>query len=192
MHQMQTGSPDSAELASALAAGVETAFADLVRATQDDVFSGALRLTGNRADAEDVTQETYVRAFHALMHYTTGRIEALRLRGWLWTIAANLCRNRARSRARHPQTELPGTLQDAGGGPEQHAVAADERSLLADHVSMLPWQMRLAVVLRHVVGLTYAEIADALDRPVGTVKADVHRGLARLRQTLEEAQWTTD
>ncbi len=183
---------DSVELAAALAANIDTAFLDLVHATQDDIFSGALRLTGNWADAEDVTQETYTKAYHALGQYTADRTKALHLREWLWTIAANLCRNRIRSRRRHPEAPLPATLQAKGPGPEQQAVAADELSLLAGHLLKLPWQMRLAVVLRHVVGLTYAEIAEALDRPLGTVKADVHRGLAHLRNNLEETQWTTN
>ncbi len=186
------GHQDLGELAAALAADVGAAFPDLVRATQDDIFSGAIRLTGNRPDAEDVTQETFVRAYRALDGYSTDRIMALRLRAWLWTIAVNLCRNRARTRARHPETPLPETLHATDAGPEHDAIAADERSTLAGHLSTLPWQMRLAVALRHVVGLTYTEIAKALDRPVGTVKADVHRGLARLRHDLEEAQWTTD
>ena len=81
---------------------------------------------------------------------------------------------------------------DTRPGPERQTMASDERSRLVTHLSALPWPMRLAVVLHHVVGLPYAEIADALARPVGTVKADVHRGLARLRDTMEEAQWMTD
>ena len=194
MSNRQTGHRDASALTAALAADVDAAFEDLVRATQDDLFSGALRLTGSRADAEELTQETFVRAYDALRGYSTARIRDLKVRAWLWTIAANLCRNRARSRSRRPEVPLPEAPQatDPRPGPERQTMASDERSRLVAHLSALPWPMRLAVVLRHIVGLPYAEIADALERPVGTVKADVHRGLARLRDTMEEAQWMTD
>ena len=181
---------DIESLPAALAAHLNRAFPDLVRALQDDVFSGALRMTGNRSDAEEITQETFVRAYRALGDYPAGRIGDLRLRGWVWTIAANLCRNRARARRRRPEEALPDAapVLDTGPGPEQLALGALERERLAAHLGALSWPMRSAVVLRHVVGLGYEEIAAVLERPAGTVKADVHRGLGRLRDSLEEEQ----
>ncbi|MCB2222734.1 MAG: RNA polymerase sigma factor [Actinobacteria bacterium] len=178
-------------LTAALAADLDGAFPDLVRLLQDDLFSGALRLTGGWADAEDVAQEAFVRAYRALQGYPPERIRALRLRGWMWTIALNLCRNRARSRARRPETALGEGVEppDTGVGPEQAALDADGSGRLGALVAGLPWAQRRGVVLRHVVGLSYEEIAAAVERPVGTVKADVHRGLARLRAAVgtEEA-----
>jgi len=181
---------DIESLPNALAADLDRAFPDLVRALQDDVFSGTLRMTGNRFDAEEITQEAFVNAYRALGGYSAGRIRDLRLRGWVWTIAANLCRNRARSLGRRPEeTRLPAVpVPDAAPGPEQLALGALERERLAAHLGALSWPMRSAVVLRHVVGLGYEEIAAALERPTGTVKADVHRGLERLRNTLQEEQ----
>jgi len=174
-------------LPAALAADLEGVFPHLVRMVQDDVFSGALRMTGNRADAEDITQEALVRAYRALSGYPAARIRDLRVRGWVWTIAANLCRNRARSRARKPEAGLPDgmPIADTAPGPEQMVMALDGGERLAAQVATLPWAQREAVVLRHVVGLGYAEIAAALDRPVGTVKADVHRALAKLREMVQ-------
>jgi RNA polymerase sigma-70 factor (ECF subfamily) len=179
--------PDLASLPAALAADLDRAFPDLVRALQDDVFSGALRLTGNRADAEEVTQEAFVRAYRALSGYPAERILGLRVRGWVWTIAANLCRNLHRSHRRRPQAPLEAASPppDSDPGPEQQALGTLERDRLAAYLAELPWPMRAAVVLRHVVGLGYREIAAALERPTGTVKADVHRGLERLRTALE-------
>jgi RNA polymerase sigma factor (sigma-70 family) len=175
-------------LAAALADDLDTAFPRLVAALQDGIFSGVLRLTGNRADAEEVTQEAFVRAYRALAGYPPDRIRGLRLREWAWTIALNLCRNRARSRRRHPEESWDGwaAAPDPAPGPEQEALADAERELLARYLARLPWPLRAAVVLRHVAGLPYAEVAAALGRPVGTVKSDVHRGLQALRQALEE------
>ena len=177
-------------LPAALAADRDAAFPHLVRALIDGVYSGALRLTGSRADAEDVTQEAFLRAYRALGAYPPGRIRELRPREWVWTIALNLCRSRARSAARHPGAALdPAALPpDPDPGPEQEALAAAGGEVLAAHLARLPWAQRAAVVLRHVNGLPYAEVAAALGRPIGTVKADVHRGLRQLRALLEEEQ----
>jgi len=179
-----------AELPAALAADRDAAFPHLVRALIDGVYSGALRLTGSRADAEDVAQEAFLRAYRALGTYEAARIRELRLREWVWAIAANLCRNRARSARRHPEEALPAEapVPDTAPGPEAEAVAAVENQVLAEQLARLPWAQRSAVVLRHVTGLPYAEIAASLGRPVGTVKADVHRGLQQLSTLLEEAR----
>ena len=91
-----------------LAADRDSAFPDLVRHLQDGVYSGVLQFSRNRQDAEDVTQETFVRVYQALGSYDADRIRNLRLRAWVWTIALNLCRNRARSVARRPEAPLVG------------------------------------------------------------------------------------
>ena len=177
-----------AELPAALAADRDAAFPHLVRALIDGIYSGAVRLTGSRADAEDVTQEAFLRAYRALGTYPPERIRELRLREWVWAIAANLCRNRGRSARRHPEEALPAgaAVADPAPGPDAEAVAAAEGERLAALVAHLPWAQRAAVVLRHVTGLSYSEVAAALGRPVGTVQADVHRGLQQLRSLLEE------
>jgi RNA polymerase sigma-70 factor (ECF subfamily) len=175
-------------LTAALADDLDGAFPRLVRALQDGVFAGVLRLTGSRSDAEEVTQEAFVRAYRALGGYSPDRIRDLHLREWVWTIALNLSRNRGRARRRHPEEPLeawPAT-PDPAPGPEQEALAGAEWERLARHLARLPWPVRAAVVLRHVSGLSYAEVAATLGRPIGTVKSDVHRGLQRLRQSLEE------
>ena len=171
-------------LTTALAADLDRAFPDLVALLQNDLFSGILRMTGNRADAEDLAQETFIRAYRALQGYPPKRIRQLRLRGWLWTIAINLCRNRARRRSRKPESSFPAGFEpkDRATGPEQAILDLDGGHRLGAAVAELPSAQRDAVVLRHVIGLPYNEIAEAMERPVGTVKADVHRALARLRQ----------
>lgn len=173
-------------LAEALADDLDAAFPDLVRTVQDGVFSGCLRMLGNRHDAEEVAQEAFLRAYRALQGYGPERIRSLRLEGWVWTIAANLCRNRYRSRSRKPTAPLVAEPADAAMGPAESAENSEIGARLARLLTDLSWPMRSAVVLRHVVGLDYDSISAALERPVGTVKADVHRGLARLRARLTE------
>lgn len=183
---MQTMDP--ATITDALADDLDRAFPDLVRLLQDGIFAGALRMLGDRQEAEDVAQEAFLRAYRALQGYDAERIRALQVRGWVWTIAANVCRNRHRSRARHPEDPGLPALDPPGRdpGPEDHALAGDERTRLAALLLELPWAQRSAVVLHHVTGLDYEEVAAALDRPVGTIKSDIHRGLARLRLRHQE------
>lgn len=166
------------ELCNRLADDLDGSFPDLVATVRDDLYSGLRRLHG--AEAEDLAQEALIRAYRALSNYDSQRIRTLRLRPWLWTIALNLGRNHARDRARRPQ---PVVLED------RHAVSDPEPADTAawdEWLGRLPASQRRAVVLRHVVDLSYAEIAEATGRPEGTVKADVSRGLARLRTIVEE------
>lgn len=167
------------DLCRRLADDFDTTFPEVVSALSDDVYSGLRRLAGTD-EAEDLTQETFIRAYKALRGYPEERIRSLRLRGWIWTIALNLGRNHARDRARRP---TPVMLEDRFGveDPEPPDSTAWDRRL-----SRLATAQRQAVVLRHVVGLDYDEIAEATDRPAGTVKSDVHRGLDRLRRLMEE------
>ena len=166
------------DLAARLARDLDSAFEDFVTAYRTPVYSGLRRL--HPADAEDLTQEAFIRAYRALSSYPVERIEAIDLRPWLWTIALNLGRNHARDRARRPQ---PAELHDRHQAPQEEP--ADSRAW-DERLASLPPRQRKAVVLRHVVGLTYEELALALERPVGTVKNDVHRGLGRLRTIIEE------
>lgn len=168
------------ELCRRLAADLDSAFPELVEAMGPDVYSGLRRLAGPD-DAEDLTQEAFIRAYRALQGYDRGRIEALQLRGWFWTIALNLGRNHARDRARRPtlvELEPIGRLD-----PEPPDSVAWDRRLAA-----LPAAQRRAVVLRHVVGLGYDEISVATGRTEATVRSDVHRGLEKLRTVMEAEQ----
>lgn len=175
-----------ADIRQELAADLDGAFPELVRGRQDGIYSGVLRLTRHHADAADITQETFIRAYRALAGYDRARIESMSLDGWLWTIALNLCRNRGRSRVPIP-ADLPEGA-DRGPGPEEAAMRHDEDTVWRGRLQALTSTHRTAVVLRHVVGLSYEEIGEATGRPVGTVKADVHRGLARLRRIIGEEE----
>ena len=172
---------DPRSVASGLAHDLDGSFEDYVRATADGVYTGALRMLGNPADAEEIVQETYARAYRALQGYPDKRIRELKVDGWTWTIAANLCRNRLRSRARKPTAPLGDRdHQDPQARTEEEALS-DIGEALRGALLELSFPQRAAIVMRHVLDLGYDEIATALERPEGTVKADVHRGLARLR-----------
>jgi len=182
---MDTTGVDDAALTAALARDLDGAFESLVRAHQDRLFTIAWRIGGDRRDAEELVQDCFVRAYRALATYPPARIRELRLRGWLTTILLNAGRNRARVH-RVPTTEL---AFEPGAEPAADPLARrDERETWARLLAGLTPAQRTAVVLRHVDGLSYAEIAEATGRPEGTVKAHVHRGLAALRTALLAAE----
>lgn len=169
-----------------LARDLDGAFPELIAEFQDGIYSGVRRLVPTHADAEDITQETFVRAYRALRGYSEDRVRSLNTAGWLWTIALNLCRNAARTRKRKPPAGPLDTAPDPADGADTAAaaVATLAESEWERRLAQLSETARTAVVLRHVVGLAYREISEATGRPTGTVKADVHRGLRRLRDIL--------
>lgn len=181
-------------LAADLARNLDAAFPALVAAHTDRLYTMALRHLGDRRDAEEVAQDALVRAYRAMAAYPADRIRELRLRPWLASIAVNLAHNRRRNLAdRMP----PGTLDamvEAGFDPVDRSTpgpaAAAEAQASADELAalllQLPSTLRAAVILRHVDGLSVAETAEALGRPEGTIKAQVSRGLDRLRALLTE------
>ncbi len=186
--------PDSGDpLVVALADDLTGTFERVVLAYQDRLFTFALRLCGDRRDAEEVTQDAFIRAYRALLTYDAERIRGLALRPWLYRITLNLARNRLRGRASAP-LPLPDEHQDEGGsaatpplqaradqGPEQSVERAELGARLIAALGSLAPRYRAAIVLRYVAGLSYPEVAAALTLPTGTVKAQVHRGMALLR-----------
>jgi RNA polymerase sigma-70 factor (ECF subfamily) len=168
------------ELAKNLATDLDRAFPAMVDGMGRQLFWGLRRICGDHQEAEDLTQETFIRAYRALGGYEAERIRSLELRPWLWTIAMNLGRNHLRDRSRRP-TYVEMSTDAAIDDPEPVDSAAWDRRL-----SELNRNQRTAVVLRHIVGMGIGDIAAATGRAEGTVKADIHRGLARLRQTMEE------
>jgi RNA polymerase sigma factor (sigma-70 family) len=175
----------------ALADDLDTGFVELFGAYRRLVFSTALRVCGRWADAEDLTAETFLRAYRALGGYGRDRIGALRPRPWLVTILLNLWRNQQRSAARHPTPppqELAPDPPDPVESVERAAERGETRRELAALLLELPEEQRAAVVLRHVADLPVAEIAAALGCPQGAVKSHISRGLRRLRTLQSERQ----
>ena len=186
-------------LTAALAIDLDGTFERLVVAHQDRLYSIALRVLGDAGAAEEAAQDAFVRAYRALGGYDPARIRDLALRPWLTTIVLNLCRTRATRRSRKP---APVSLDAAAEGwaegwAEPRSDEATGPAAVADrHAGEAEWAelldrltatQRTVVVLRHVVGLSYPEMAAALGRPEGTVKTQVHRGVAALRSAYEAA-----
>ena len=186
---------DDERLCTALADDLDGTFEAVVLAHQDRLYTIALRVLGDPADAEEAAQDALVRAYKALATYDRARIVELRLRGWLTTIVLNRCRTVLGRRSARPRgatvsldARLDDGLQVAAPGdavPAQVVERRDVREAWADRLLKLPPAYRTAVVVRHVDGLSYPEAAAALGRPEGTVKAQVHRGVAMLRSMLE-------
>ena len=157
---------------------------EVVRAHSARVYRLAYRLTGNVPDAEDLTQEVFVRVFRSLPTYTPGTFE-----GWLHRITTNLFLDMARRRQR---IRFEGLGDDAAGrlsGDEPTpAQAFDARHLDGDvqqALAALAPEYRAAVVLCDIEGLSYEEVASTLGVKLGTVRSRIHRGRAQLRVALE-------
>jgi RNA polymerase sigma-70 factor (ECF subfamily) len=174
-----------AELPARLAVDLPGGFDALVRSFQHRIFAFALGLSGDPADAEEVAQDAFLRAYRALLTYDAERIRGLALSAWLHRIALNVFRNRVRRRMLRVMP-LDGELKiaDRRAGPEEQALRSAALLELASLVAGLPELQRAAVVLRCVQDLPYAEVAQVLGQPKGTVKSNVHRGLAALRARL--------
>jgi RNA polymerase sigma factor (sigma-70 family) len=156
---------------------------EVVREHSARVYRLAYRLTGNQHDAEDLTQEVFVRVFRSLSNYTPGTFE-----GWLHRITTNLFLDMARRRQR---IRFEGLADDAAGrlvGREPTpAQVYDDRNFDADIQSALDAlapEYRAAVVLCDIEGLSYEEIAATLGVKLGTVRSRIHRGRAQLREAL--------
>jgi len=157
---------------------------DIVRMHSARVYRLAYRLTGNPHDAEDLTQEVFVRVFRSLSSYTPGTFE-----GWLHRITTNLFLDGARRRQRIRFEGLADEMAHRLPGSEPTPAEAFDDSHLDDDVQAalkaLPPEYRAAVVLCDIEGFSYEEIAATLGVKLGTVRSRIHRGRAQLRAALE-------
>jgi RNA polymerase sigma-70 factor (ECF subfamily) len=156
---------------------------DIVREHGDRVYRLAYRLSGNQHDAEDITQETFIRVFRSLASYQPGTFE-----GWLHRITTNLFLDLARRRSRLRMEALPDdTDRLAGDDPSPEQLYSDthlDPDLQAALDELAP-EFRAAVVLCDVEGLSYEEIGATLGVKLGTVRSRIHRGRQALRASLE-------
>jgi RNA polymerase sigma-70 factor (ECF subfamily) len=160
------------------------------------LYSGALRMTRNRADAEDLVQETYLKGYRSYGTFTEGT----NLRAWLFRIMTNTFINSYRAKQRRPdETDLGdvedlylyrniGTIQNSGLG---RSAEDSLMELLPDDevkqaLESLPDNFRLPVILADVEGFSYKEIAEMLDIPIGTVMSRLHRGRKAMQKTLHD------
>jgi len=182
--------PTTNTLLDDLAHDLAATFPQVVMAYQRRLFAFALRLTGSRQDAEDITQEAFVAAYVTLENYPAERIRTLKLQGWLYSVTLNVWRHAVRG-----QRLLLAPLDDATAAGIEDAPAERPDALFEDRerraeldtlVSQLPDRYRVAVICYYFEDLSYQEIADLLDQPLGTVKSVIFRGVRLLRHLAHE------
>jgi RNA polymerase sigma-70 factor (ECF subfamily) len=171
-----------AELVARARRGDEAAFEQLVLRHQRYAFNLAYRVIGNYAEAEDVTQEAFVRAWRGL----PGFWGQARFATWLYRIVYNLCLNRLpRLRRELLQAEpLEEAAVNPAPAPPDVFEVQERLAFLHDELNRLPAKYRLVLTLRYLQDLSYAEIAAALDVPMGTVKTHLHRARRLLTERL--------
>jgi RNA polymerase sigma-70 factor (ECF subfamily) len=156
---------------------------EVVRQHADRTYRLAYRLSGNAQDAEDLTQETFIRVFRSLSSYQPGTFE-----GWMHRITTNLFLDMVRRRNRVRMDPLPEDYDRVPGdepSPEQAFTATNLDPDLQEALDSLAPEFRAAVVLCDVEGLSYEEIGATLGVKLGTVRSRIHRGRQALRASLE-------
>jgi RNA polymerase sigma-70 factor (ECF subfamily) len=168
---------DDAALVKRSLAGDQAAFEGLVSRYQKVLYTVALRMLGNPDDAKDATQTAFVKAYERLSSFD----EQYRFFSWIYRILLNECLNMLRGR--RPESELSPALATASG-PFEAAVTGERRAQIQAALLQLTADYRAAIILRHFVGLSYDEMAEALGVPAKTVKSRLHTARQRLGELL--------
>ncbi len=167
-------------------------FDSVIDEFQRRLYGFALRMTGNREDAEEIVQDAFVRAYRALGKMSLEQRAELRLQPWLYTITLNVTRNRLRSKrptnvALDALADPDALLRQSNEGPARPETIVEQNAemLLVERALLqLPMHLRAAATLRFIEGRSHPEIAEILNQPIGTVKSHVHRAVRILRRIL--------
>lgn len=171
--------------------GDRDAFAQIVELYKDKIFQLAYRMTGNRQEAEDIAQETFLRVYANISQYN----EEYKFSTWIYRIATNLCIDRARKKKADVSLdeEATGTtgldwysrVSSTDKSPEETVVTQELQTYVQEAISQLPPKYRSIMILRYLEDLSLQEISELLKMPVTTIKTRIHRGREALRSKLK-------
>lgn len=191
---MKSPFPDDRALAAEAAAGSQRAFRELLERYERPVFSIVYRMVRDRALAEDLAQEAFIRAFRAIGGYNPG----YKFSSWIFKIAHNLTIDHLRKRridtislegspdavTEEEQARTRPVLESPGERPDAHVENLELGGAIEAAIGRLRPHYRTVTLLRHVEGYSYNEIAEILDLPLGTVKTYIHRARLELKEAL--------
>jgi len=173
----------------------QASFAEAAMPLMDQLYSAALRMTRNAADAEDLVQETYLKAYRGYERFQEGT----NLKAWMYRILTNSYINRYRAKQRRPDETDISDVEDMYlyrrlGGEQSELGTSAEESFLSSvtddavkaAIEAIPENFRIAVLLADVEGFAYKEIAEILEIPIGTVMSRIHRGRKALEKQLHD------
>lgn len=173
----------------------QASFAQAAMPLMDQLYSAALRMTRNAADAEDLVQETYLKAYRGYERFQEGT----NLKAWMYRILTNSYINRYRAKQRRPDESdiadvedmylyrrLGGEHSDLGTSAEDSFLSSVTDGAVKAAIEAIPENFRIAVLLADVEGFAYKEIAEILEIPIGTVMSRIHRGRKALEKQLHE------
>jgi RNA polymerase sigma-70 factor (ECF subfamily) len=182
---------DEGEIIGRVLGGDREAFADMVDTYKGPVFSLAFRMTGSAQDADDLTQESFLRAFQLLGRFRAGE----RFFPWLYTVSLNVIRNHLRKAKAIPEEiagkDVPEAV-DPRGDPADAAMGRERSRRLQGCLLRLPVPVREALVLRFYEGLSFEDIASVTGDKLSSAKMKVYRGLEKIRAMMEEDGFAED
>ena len=177
-------SPTDDELVAAAQAGDRAALDTLLRRHIDLIHAVCARLAGNPADAADATQEALIAIVRGLPRFDRRAAP----RTWMYRVATNACLDELRRRGRRPRLGLDEVMAEQPDPAPPVDRSVTDRLTLDDALARLPDEFRVAVVLRDVQGMDYAQIAEVLQIPIGTVRSRIARGRQALAADLDGNQ----
>jgi RNA polymerase sigma-70 factor (ECF subfamily) len=176
---------EDAQLVRRTLSGDLQAWGEIVKRYKEKIFGLALGIVGEPADADDIVQETFIRAYDKLDQYDIDR----KFSPWLFTVAANLAKNKLRRDKFTKPLKHPNWLTSRGSDdPAELAQKEKENHKLRKSLGKLDYKYRAPMVLRYYIDLSYDEISEITDLPSGTVKTRLHRGKKKLKEILEGEQ----
>jgi RNA polymerase sigma-70 factor (ECF subfamily) len=182
-YNLKMSSTDERSLARRVLQGDRDAFGEVVHRHQQAVFNASYHVLGNVHDAEDATQEAFIRAYQFFDKFDIDRP----LAPWLIRIAINVCLNRVEGQKSASALDEESTLlPDLSRGPELQTIIRDRDEIVRYELNRLPARYRIVIELRHFQGLSYVEFAKELKRPLSDIKSDLFRARKLLAERLRD------